>query len=650
MGSLAKEIDREVIPFVRVFKDGSVERLLGSPYKAPLLDDPESGVSSKDVTISKNPLISARIFLPKLDDEKPPKKLPVLVYCHGGGFCIESAFSFDHHRFLDGLVSQAQVVAVSVEYRMAPEHPLPAGYEDCWAALQWVASHFIENGISEQPWLTNHGNPERFFLGGDSAGANIAHNLAMRVGKEGLPGGLMILGTSLTHPYFWGSKPIAEDPCKEPEKDLAAMLWNFAYPSAPGGLDNPLINPLAPEAPSLAGLGCSRLFVSVSEHDGLKFRGIRYYDAVKKSGWEGEAELVDVEGEAHAFHILKFETQKAKDLTKKLVDFLKVEDKKVEKELDKELIPFVRVYKDGSVERLMGTPYVPPMLNDPVSGVSSKDITISKNPLISARVFLPKLDAGQTHQKLPILVYYHGGAFMIESAFSFDHHRYLDSLVSQGKVVAVSVEYRMAPEHPLPAGYEDCWAALQWVASHFIDNGISEEPWLTNHGNPDRFFLGGDSAGANIAHNVAMRVGKEGLPGGLKILGTSLTHPYFWGSKPIDELDPCKEPEKDLGCFVWNFAYPSVPGGIDNPMMNPFGPEAPSLAGLGCSRLFVSVSENDTLRYRGVHYYEAVKKSGWKGEAELVEVEGEEHAFHILKFETPKAQALTKKVAEFLLK
>ncbi|KAL6188745.1 hypothetical protein ACLB2K_040136 [Fragaria x ananassa] len=599
MGSLAKEIDREVIPFVRVYKDGSVERLLGTPYKAvPLLNDPVSGVSSKDVTISKDPLISARIFLPKLDDEQPQQKLPILVYCHGGGFCIESAFSFDHHRFLDGLVSQARVVAVSVEYRMAPEHPLPAGYEDCWAALQWVASHFVENGIR----------------------ANIAHNVAMRVGKEGLPGGLKILGLSLTHPYFWGSKPIEEDPCKEPEKDLAAMLWNFGYPSAPGGLDNSLINPLAPEAPSLAGLGCSRLFVSVSEHDGLKFRGIRYYDAVKK----------------------RFD--------KKLVDFLKVEDIKVEKEVEKELIPFVRVYKDGSVERLMGTPYVPPMLNDPVSGVSSKDITISQNPLISARVFLPKLDADQPNQKLPILVYFHGGAFMIESAFSFDHHRYLDSLVSQAKVVAVSVEYRMAPEHPLPAGYEDCWVALQWVASHFIENGISEEPWLTNHGNPDRFFLGGDSAGANIAHNVAMRVGKEGLPGGLKIRGTSLTHPYFWGSKPLGESDPCKEPEKDLGCNVWNFSYPNAPGGIDNPMMNPFGPEAPSLAGLGCSKLFVSVSEKDTLRYRGVHYYEAVKKSGWKGEAELVEVVGEEHAFHILKFETPKAQDLTNKVAEFLFK
>ncbi|PRQ38704.1 putative carboxylesterase, 2-hydroxyisoflavanone dehydratase [Rosa chinensis] len=319
----------------------------------------------------------------------------------------------------------------------------------------------------------------------------------------------------------------------------------------------------------------------------------------------------------------------------------------VPKEIDTELLPFLRIYKDGSVERLMGSPYVPPTLDDPDSGVSSNDITISQNPLISARLFLPKLN--EPHKKIPILVYYHGGAFCVESAFSFDHHRFLNSLVSQAKVVAVSVEYRMAPEHSLPIAYDDSWAALNWVALHFADNGINEEPWLISHGDPNRLFLGGDSAGANIAHNVAMRVGKEGLPNGINLLGVFLTHPFFWGSKPI-EGDPCEEPEKDLACLVWDMAYPSAPGGIDNPMINPVAPEAPSLAGLGCSRVLVSVSENDELRHRGVGYYEAVKRSGFEGEAELVEVEGEDHAFHILKFETRNAKELTKKLADFLLK
>lgn len=319
MACIAKEVETELLPFLRVYKDGYVERLLGSQYVPPLLDDPETGVSSKDITISQDPLIKARVFLPKLDE--PHQKLPVLVYYHGGGFCVESAFSSDHHRYLDGLVSQAKVVAVSVEYRMAPEHCLPAAYEDGWAALQWVASHFAENVIDDEPWLTNHGNSERFFLGGDSAGANMAHNIAMKVGKEGLPGGLKVLGVSLTHPYFCGSREIGSETCEDPE-DFGSLVWNFVYPSAPGGVDCPMINPVAPDAPSLAGLACSRLFVSVSENDELRHRGIAYYEAVKKSGWEGEAELVEVEGEDHAFHILKFETPKAKDLTRKVADFL----------------------------------------------------------------------------------------------------------------------------------------------------------------------------------------------------------------------------------------------------------------------------------------------------------------------------------------
>ena len=69
----------------------------------------------------------------------------------------------------------------------------------------------------------------------------------------------------------------------------------------------------------------------------------------------------------------------------------------IDKEVATELLPFLRVYKDGSVERLIGSPIVPPSLNDPETGVSSKDITVSENPTISARLYLPKLT--QPNQK-----------------------------------------------------------------------------------------------------------------------------------------------------------------------------------------------------------------------------------------------------------
>ncbi|WRX21238.1 Alpha/beta hydrolase fold-3 - like 10 [Theobroma cacao] len=279
MDSTAKEVVKELPGLIKLYKDGSVERLFGSPYVPPSPEpDPETGVSSKDITISDNPLISARLYLPKLT--QPHEKLPILVYFHAGGFCLESAFSFFDLRYLNALVSEARVVAVSVEYRLAPEHPLPAAYEDCWAALQWVASHSLDNEIKKDSWLLNHGDFDRIFIGGDSAGGNIVHNIALQAGAEGL--------------------------------------------KAPGGIDNALINPLGPGKPSLAGLGCSRLLVCVAEKDQLRDFGVLYYDAVKESGWQGEIELFEVKGEDHAFHILDFGKENSKIMIKRLASFLAV--------------------------------------------------------------------------------------------------------------------------------------------------------------------------------------------------------------------------------------------------------------------------------------------------------------------------------------
>lgn len=124
MSSIDKEVEVEIAPFVRVYKDGSVERLMGAPIVPPSSQDPETGVSSKDVTISQNPPISARLYLPKLI-EPTQQKLPILVYFHGGGFCIDSAFSVNETKYMSRLVSQAEVVAISVEYRLAPRTSSP---------------------------------------------------------------------------------------------------------------------------------------------------------------------------------------------------------------------------------------------------------------------------------------------------------------------------------------------------------------------------------------------------------------------------------------------------------------------------------------------------------------------------------------------
>ena len=89
----------------------------------------------------------------------------------------------------------------------------------------------------------------------------------------------------------------------------------------------------------------------------------------------------------------------------------------------------IRVYKDGHVERLVETDFVPAS-NDTITGVTSKDITIlsKSNISISARLYLPKKLANP-NQKLPLLVYFHGGAFCLSSPFTSKYYNYVNTRV-----------------------------------------------------------------------------------------------------------------------------------------------------------------------------------------------------------------------------
>lgn len=317
MASAAKQVLTDLSPVIKVYTDGTVERLLDTPHVSPSPEDPTTGVSSKDVTISQ--LVSARLHLPKLTHST--QKLPILLYYHGGGFCIGSAFSYIDHRYLSILSTETGALVISVEYRLAPEHPLPAAYDDSWEALKWVCSHansepLEQTHFEKEQWIANHGDLTRVFIGGDSAGGNIAHNVAMRAGSEPLPGNVTLVGAVISHPFFMGSNPTRSEQERDIGRILLHGMWLLAYPSAPGGIDNPWINPLVDGAPSLSGLGCSKMIVFVAEKDFLTAMAKDYAGKVKESGWGGEVEVVEVEGEDHCFHIFNIESEKAKNLIK----------------------------------------------------------------------------------------------------------------------------------------------------------------------------------------------------------------------------------------------------------------------------------------------------------------------------------------------
>ncbi|KAL3621168.1 hypothetical protein CASFOL_036080 [Castilleja foliolosa] len=306
-----------------------------------------------------------------------------------------------------------------------------------------------------------------------------------------------------------------------------------------------------------------------------------------------------------------------------------------------QILPFIRVYKNRTVERLLGTKTVPPSL-DPETRVRSRDIQISTNPNISARIYWPD----NANYKLPLLVYFHGGAFFTESAFSPTYHNFSNSLVAIANITVLSVNYRLAPEHHLPIAYKDSWRALKWVFYHHKNNNNSDEAiiWLTKYVDFGKVYIGGDSAGGNIAHNMAMRAGLDKM-GRVVLNGMFLNCPHFWGVKRIGNESTFRKSDRAGVEGIWVHAYPNSKGS-DDPLMNPR--KDPNINKLGCKNVLVYVAELDIYKDRGLDYGKMLNESKWNGDIRVVEVKGENHVFNLNHPGTAKAKAMLHDVAKFL--
>ena len=102
--------------FLRVYTDACVERLAGTDVVPPSINS-ETGVSTMDVLIATETGVSARLF--KSISVNPEKRLPLLVYFHGGGFSLCSPYCSMYHNYITSLVLACQIIAVSVDYRLA---------------------------------------------------------------------------------------------------------------------------------------------------------------------------------------------------------------------------------------------------------------------------------------------------------------------------------------------------------------------------------------------------------------------------------------------------------------------------------------------------------------------------------------------------
>ncbi|KAL4586597.1 hypothetical protein LXL04_011235 [Taraxacum kok-saghyz] len=291
----------EIGGLIRVYKDGHVERPQIVPFVTCTLPL-ELGVTCKDLVIDTFTNIWARFYVPKSNE-----KLPLLVYFHGGGFCVGSAAWSCYHEFLALLARKAGCLIMSVNYRLAPENPLPAAYEDGEKALMWVKQQALSGNPNKLWWLKNC-DFSNVFLAGDSAGGNIAHNTTLRLcANWGKLKPLIIKGNILIQPFFGGeSRTNSEAYMVQPPGSALNLVASDTYwrLSLPKGVnrDHPWCNSGANMSRKLERMTYLPTMVCVSELDILKDRNMEFCGVLRNSGIQ--VEHVVYKGVGHAFQIL----------------------------------------------------------------------------------------------------------------------------------------------------------------------------------------------------------------------------------------------------------------------------------------------------------------------------------------------------------
>lgn len=192
---------------------------------------------------------------------------PILVWFHGGGWVLGSIEQSDP--VARALCKGAGCVTVSVEYRLAPEHPFPAGLDDCMAALRWTVEHAAELG----------GDGSRVAVGGDSAGGNLAAAACLVARDEGGPDLCFQL---LVYPVtdFDTTTRSMVDNAEGFMLTTEAMQWFYDHYTQPSQRGEPLAAPL--RAPDLAGLPPA--LVITAEFDPLRDEGEAYGRRLAEAG------------------------------------------------------------------------------------------------------------------------------------------------------------------------------------------------------------------------------------------------------------------------------------------------------------------------------------------------------------------------------
>ena len=231
--------------------------------------------------------IPVRVYVPAGAAEG--ESLPVLVWIHGGGWVIGDVDTSDST--VRTLANAAGAVVVSVDYRLAPEHPFPAGLEDALAAVRWAADNAASFG----------GDGTRLAVGGDSAGGNLSAVVAQQLRDTGPAIGFQLLVYPATDLNM--GHPSIDENAEGYFLTKETMLWFRDHYLGPdeSKRDDPRVSPILADDAALTGLPPA--LVITAEFDPLRDEGEAYGKRLELAGVDTTVTRYD--GMIHGFYSMR---------------------------------------------------------------------------------------------------------------------------------------------------------------------------------------------------------------------------------------------------------------------------------------------------------------------------------------------------------
>ncbi|KAJ1297931.1 hypothetical protein BS78_01G416200 [Paspalum vaginatum] len=298
---------------IRFNPDGSLSRygeaplVPASPAGEPVAvgaDGRRIVVHSSDVPLNDATGTALRLFVPS--GAHAPARLPLVLYFHGGGYVLFRAASEPFHNTCAALAAAAPAAVASVDYRLAPEHRLPAAFDDAADAVLWARPHAAA------------GRP--VFVMGSHNGATIAFRAALAAADAGVA----LRGVVLNQPHLGGAARSPAEAASVDDRVLPLpandLLWELALPVG-ADRDHEYCNPET----MLARVGAARLrrlppcLVLGRRKDPPRDRTATLVAALQRAGVDVEARL-----DGAGYHAMElFKPNCAAEFTAQVADFVR---------------------------------------------------------------------------------------------------------------------------------------------------------------------------------------------------------------------------------------------------------------------------------------------------------------------------------------